>query len=203
MPAKPESNHHNAARSSLMVLIIGLFLLAMPPFVLSEMTAMTDHELSRVTGHGFSKFSLTHENGLDIARVALNIQASTWSEIDSMKLGYWDNGGGTGWDQEWTGVSLGSESTDMVFTDFVLQAEFVNVDNAATRELKSLSVGFESATGTLSGNFASLSRTNGAARAADGAATYVFNGNPFMLHLNMDGANPGIWFDFGGAVRMP
>jgi hypothetical protein len=170
------------------------------------MAAMSDDELASVTGSGFSDFSLTNANGLDIARIDLNLQAATYATMDSLKMGYWDNNGsGTaGWDQNWLGVSVGSDTTDMVLSGFVLQAEFVNIDNAATRELKSITLGFQSATGTLSANFSSFSKLSGTSgRINDGEATYTFADDPFMIHIDVDGDNPGIWFDFGSASRTP
>jgi hypothetical protein len=165
------------------------------------MAAMSDDELSQVTGHGFSEFTLTNVDGVDIARIDLNLQASTYATMDSLKMGYWDNDG-TGWDQNWLGVSIGSDSTDMVLNGFVLQAEFTNIDNADIRALKSVTMGFQSATGTLSGTFASLSELeSGYSRESVGAATYTFDGDPILMHINVDGENPGIWFDFGSATR--
>ncbi|WP_155302745.1 hypothetical protein [Desulfosarcina widdelii] len=167
------------------------------------MAAMTDDELARVTGHGFSEFTLTNVDGVDIARIDLNLQASTYATMDSLKMGYWDNGG-TGWDQNWLGVSIGSNETDMVLSGFVLQAEFTDIDNAAIRELKSITMGFQSATGTLSANFASLSELtveNASRDSSISDATYTFTGGPLMLHINVDGTNAGIWFDFGTATR--
>lgn len=194
-------------RRILVPMILVVFsLLCLPTRGACEMAAMTDDELAAITGHGFSDFSLTLASGtgeFDIARVDLNLQASTYATMDSLKMGYWNNGG-DGWDQNWLGVSVGSQSTDMVLNGFVLQAEFVNVNDAATRELKSITMGFQSATGTLSANFASLSELAGTSgRINDGEATYAFNGGPLMLHINVDGANPGIWFDFGTATRTP
>ena len=183
-------------------MILALSFLCLPSFGTCEMAAMTDDELAQVTGYGFSEFTLTNADGLDIARIDLNLQASTYATMDSLKMGYWDNGS-QGWDQNWLGVSIGSDSTDMVLSGFVLQAKFVNVNDAATRELKSITMGFQSATGTLSANFASISElTSDVSR--DGSvseAIYTFNGGPLMLHINVDGDNPGIWFDFGTATR--
>ncbi|MCB2149464.1 MAG: hypothetical protein KQI81_23490 [Deltaproteobacteria bacterium] len=201
MPALPEFKKPDAIRRALIAITIAMFIAGLPFSGLCEMSAMTDNELSQITGHGFSEFSLTNVDGLDIARISLNMQASTWAEMDSMKMGYWDNGSGMGWDQNWTGVSMGSETTDMILSNFVIQTEFVNVNDAATRQLKSITIGYENVTGTLSGNFASLSRTTGAARTDEGAATYVFNGDPFLLHINVEGDNPGVWLDFGNAVK--
>ena len=165
-----------------------------------EMAAMTDDELSEITGHGFTDFSLTTANGLDIARIDMNLQAATYATIDSLKLGYWDNGSGVGWDQNWLGVSLGTNAEDLVLTNFFLQAEFININDAANRQLKTIEVGFQQVYGTISADFASLSQ-GAASREAAGVATYTFNGDPFVLRISVDSANPGISFDFGGAVR--
>lgn len=185
------------------ILVLSLFFL--PSLGTCEMAAMTDEELAAITGHGFSEFSLTNVGELDIARIDLNLQASTYATMDSLKMGYWDNNesGTAAWDQNWLGVSIGSDSTDMVLSGFVLQAEFTDIDNAAIRELKSITVGFQSATGTLSANFASLSElTSDVSRDSTvGQDTYTFTGGPLMLHINVDGDNPGIWFDFGTATR--
>jgi len=184
-------------------MILILSLLCLPSWGACEMAAMSDDELAAITGHGFSEFSLTNVDGVDIARIDLNMQAATYATMDSLKMGYWDNNNGTGWDQNWLGVSIGSDATDMVLNGFVLQAEFTNINDAATRQLKSITMGFQSATGTLSANFDSLSElTSDVSRdASAGSATYTFNGDPFMLHINVDGDNPGIWFDFGTATR--
>ena len=183
------------------LMILALSLLCLPSRGVCEMAAMSDDELSQVTGHGFSEFTLTNVDGVDIARIDLNVQASTYATMDSLKMGYWDNDG-TGWDQNWLGVSIGSDSTDMVLNGFVLQAEFTNIDNADIRALKSVTMGFQSATGTLSGTFASLSELeSGYSRESVGAATYTFDGDPILMHINVDGDNAGIWLDFGSATR--
>ncbi len=188
-------------------MVLALALLCLPAPGTCEMAAMTDDELSQVTGHGFSDFSLTlaSETGeYDIARIDLNLQASTYATMDSLKMGYWTNASdNTGWDQNWLGVSIGSTNADMVLSGFVLQAEFENVNNAAIRELKSVTLGFQSATGTLTANFASLSElgANVSRDSTVGEETYTFTDDPFMIHINVDGNNPGIWFDFGTASR--
>ncbi|BBO68032.1 hypothetical protein DSCA_19620 [Desulfosarcina alkanivorans] len=169
------------------------------------MTILGDRALSSITGHGFSAVSLSRENGQDIARVALDIQSDTWTEIDSLKMGHWDNGLGPGWDQNWVGVSMGSASAELALADFVFQACFVNIGDDQARELKGITVGFERVNGTLSGVFPSISLVSGvdpvSPREDIGPATYVFDGDPFLLHINADGDTPGVWFDFGAAER--
>jgi hypothetical protein len=183
-------------------MILVLSLLCLPSRGACEMAAMSDNELSQVTGHGFSDFTLTNVDGVDIARVDLNLQASTYATMDSLKLGYWDNtgAGNLGWDQNWLGVSVGSITEDMVLSQFFLQAEFTNINDEATRQLKTIELGFQQAYGTLSADFASLSQ-GVLSREAAGAATYTFDGDPLILRISVDEANPGIWFDFGTATR--
>ncbi len=82
----------------------------LPPPAGADMTRMTEEELSAVTGHGFSSFTLTQDNGVDIARMDLNMRAETFTEIDSMKLGYY----GGGWDENWLGLSMGSSENDLI-----------------------------------------------------------------------------------------
>jgi hypothetical protein len=186
-------------------MILVLSLLCLPSRGACEMAAMSDNELSQVTGHGFSDFTLTlasDPSEYDIARVDLNLQASTYATMDSLKLGYWDNtgAGNLGWDQNWLGVSVGSITEDMVLSQFFLQAEFTNINDEATRQLKTIELGFQQAYGTLNADFASLSQ-GVLSREAAGAATYTFDGDPLVLRISVDEANPGIWFDFGSATR--
>jgi hypothetical protein len=184
-----------------LVWVFSVVLFLSPATGVCQMAALSDAELAGITGNGFTDFSLTHVDGLDVARIDLNMQTATYATMDSMKMGNWDNGSGTGWDQNWLGVSMGTESTDMVLNDFVLQAEFTNIDDSTARELKSITIGYQSVTGTLSANFSSISLMPGTSRTDEGQATYVFDGDPFLLHINVDGVNQGVWLDFGDAVK--
>ena len=185
-------------------MILVLSLLCLPTRGTCEMAAMTDDELAQVTGHGFADFSLTNVDGLDIARIDLNLQAATYATMDSLKLGYWDNdttgAGNLGWDQDWTGVSLGTAGQDLLLTQFFLQAEFTDINDSSIRQLKTIEVGFQQAYGTLTADFASLSQGT-TSREAAGTATYTFDGHPLVLRIHVDGDTPGISFDFGGATR--
>ncbi len=121
----------------------------------ADMTAMTDEELSAVTGHGFSSFTLTQENGIDLARVDLNMRAETFTEIDSMKLGYY----GGGWDENWLGLSMGSNENDLVLGGFYFEAQFVDLDDPSNRQLKEVTIGWTSVTGTITAEFNSFTGT--------------------------------------------
>ncbi len=46
------------------------------------MDLLNDDALSKITGHGFSSFSVTHENGLNIARMNPDIRATTFTETE-------------------------------------------------------------------------------------------------------------------------
>ena len=181
-------------------LILVLFII--PGEALCEMVAMDDMALSQITGHGFSNFSLTHDaaSGMDIARVDLNLQADAYATIDSMKMGYWDNGTGIGWDQNWNGVTMGSVAQDLALNGFFIETQFTDIDDATARQLKTIEIGFKQAYGTLSADFSSLSLKN-STRENAGAATYTFNGDPLVMRITVDSDNPGVAFDFGDAVR--
>lgn len=86
------------------------------------MNRLDDGELSAITGHGFSSFSVTHENGLDIVRMNLDIRANTFTEIDSLKMGHYDNGAGAGWDQNWLGTDMGEDANHLNLSGFFMEA---------------------------------------------------------------------------------
>jgi hypothetical protein len=139
-------------RNSLGFALAAAFFL-LPALAGADMTPMTDDELSSVTGHGFSSFTLTQENGLDIARMDLDIRARTFTEIDSMKLGYYAGG----WDENWLGFSMGSSENDLTLGGFYFESQFVDIDDASTRQLKRVTIGWASVTGTISASFSSFS----------------------------------------------
>lgn len=188
-------------RRNLIVMALMMAQLCSPFCAYSEMSAMSNEELSAIACHGFSEFSLTNVDGVDIARVDLGIQADTYSTIDSLKMGYWDNGSSLGWDQNWNNVSAGSDSQDLQLNGFFFQAEFTDIDNSATRQLKSVTIGFTDVTGTLTGDFSSITLLNGGTvRDSVGNATYTFNNDSLILTINADGDNAGVNFDFGNAT---
>jgi len=118
-----------------------------------SMVQMSDNELSDVTAAGFSSF--TWDNSIpdiSVATAYLNIQTSTFTEIQSLKMGYHNSG----WDEDWTNVSLGSSTQDLVCKGFTIQASFSNLTDPATRTLNSLTVGTPSMTGPISAYFNSF-----------------------------------------------
>ena len=114
-----------------------------------SMVQMKDDELSDVNAAGFSSFTLTD----DVTRAYFNVEAQTFTEIQSLKMGYYNNG----WDEDWTNVSLGSSTEDLICKGLYIEASFSNISDGATRTLNSLKVGTPSMTGPITANFNSFS----------------------------------------------
>ncbi len=190
---------HPAALLAVMFLLLALG--AAP--AMADLKEMSDTELADITGHGFSQF--THSG--DMVRADFDVTASTYTEIASLKMGYWDNGNGQGWDQNWTGVQLGSAAQDIVLHGFYIEAAFDNLADPANRQLKSLFIGFNHVSGDLKARFESLSQvaTNGGAdnvRADLGERTFRFNDTELRFSLELEGDHKGIWVRFGEGTTL-
>jgi len=185
------------SRGILLIFLATLFLAVCSPAAFAGMTVMSDSELSEITGYGYSDFTLTYDDitGYDIARIDLNQSVSTYTDIDSMKLGYYDNGTGLGWDQNWTLVSLGSAAQDLVMKNLFVRAEFQNINDPVNRQLKTVTVGFTDVTGDITANFESLSLMGAAPRQPLGQNTLNFLNSPLALKFVLDGPDRGIWLD--------
>lgn len=181
----------------LFLLLVAVCLMCYPAPASSAMKVLSDSALSEITGFGYSDFTLFHDDvtGYDIARIDLNQSVSTFTEIDSMKLGYYDNGTGLGWDQNWTNVSVGTAAQDLFMNGLFFRAEFENINDPVNRQLKSLTVGFTDVTGDLTADFQSLSLAGAAPRQMIGLNTLNFLNTPLALKIIMDGTERGIWLD--------
>lgn len=201
----------NRGTRGLITLILAtamLILLASPVHAFSE---MSDDELSQVTGEGYSSF--TFEN--DIARAYFNIEARTFTEIESLKMGYYDDGATLGWDEDWTNVSLGSSTQDLVCKGFYIEAKFSNLADPATRTLDYLKVGTPSMTGPISATFNSFSGhiESGGVVAIDGrrlnlgTRTITSTNSEFFMQLTLNpdptGPQKGWWFSWNNATITP
>ncbi len=177
-----------------------------------SMVQMSDEDLSGVTAAGFSSFTL--ENG--VARAYFNIEASTFTEIDSLKMGYYSDdplvnprGLPLGWDQDWQGVSLGSSTEDLYCKGLFIEASFSNISDPASRTLDSLKIGTPSMTGPISANFVSFSGhienpTDGVLvdgmRLNLGQRTIYSTNSEFSIQLSRTGEHAGWWFYWNNAT---
>jgi len=206
---------YKAASRKIGIFLAGFILLAgaaiAPPSLCAGMHELSDGELSSVTANGFSSFTLsTDTNGNSL--VSLNfsgVTLSTWTEIQSMKMGYYNNGTTTAWDNDWTNVSLGTQSTDLVAQGLYIKAGFSgDITNPATRQLEYVQIGTTSLTGDVSANFNSFSGTldNGVTninRTNLGAATITSSGGGFYLSLQRSGSQMGYTFNWSSATKTP
>ncbi|MCX5852547.1 MAG: hypothetical protein NT072_10930 [Deltaproteobacteria bacterium] len=180
----------------------------------AQMLQLNDEDLAATYAAGFSNFSVT--NGY--ATAVLNINASTYTEIDSLKLGYYNDGSTTGWDQDWEDVKIygtPKDSTkDFTTTGLIIEAKFTNIDDPATRQLDYVKLGVKSATGDITANFISLSgdidngsdstpEYNGHRITTIGNKTITFNSSEFEIKLSASGANKGFWVHFTNATVAP
>jgi hypothetical protein len=129
----------------------------------AQMALLSDVELDSLYATGFSNFSIT--NG--IARMEFNINFSTYTEIDSLKLCYHDyackakgasgnwHPGVFGWDEDWENVALGSSDEPLIGEGLILEAKFSNISNPALRSLESLRIG-TNLQGSISADFNSF-----------------------------------------------
>ena len=139
---------------SLGILAIAVFFLVLYPFAAwAEMELISDENLKEVRGQGVISFT---RDG-DTLKAAFDIGIETYTQIDSFKLGYYNDGTSLGWDQDWTNVSLGSPSKNLEIHGFYIQAVFYNIDDPATRGLQSVTIGTTNMSGTISATFNSFS----------------------------------------------
>lgn len=162
----------------------------------AEMHLLEDKALSDVTASGFSQFTLTR-GAVDIARIDLNLAVSTYTEAQSLQMGYWDNGSGRNWDQNWQTLALGSQANDLVLNGFVLETTFNDISDPANRTLQSITMGFSDVTGTISADLTSFTGTiKGVAheRANLGVTSITLANQPFLVTLEVD---DGVSFKIG------
>ena len=147
----------------LYLIIFTAFALISSPAAHAQMTCLSDAELSSVHAAGFSSFSII--NGL--ARADLNINISTYTEIDSLKMGHWNIGSGLGWDEDWTDVVLGEDradpTKDLKLRGIFIETQFTNIDNPATRTLDYVRIGTPNIDGKISATFNSFTGDVGGA----------------------------------------
>ena len=191
-----------------LILVLTLLMLFSWP-VQAAMNEMSEEALSEITGEGFSSFTLI--NG--IAKASFNITASTFTEIESLKMGYYNDGTALGWDEDWQGVSFGSQDTDLVCNGLYIEAKFTNITDKKTRTLDYIKVGTPDMTGPISANFVSFSGYianptdgilyNGHRITTIGQATITSTNSEFYLKLENAGLEKGWWAFWNNATVGP
>jgi hypothetical protein len=199
---------YKAASRKIGIFLAGFILLAgaaiAPPSLCAGMHELSDGELSSVHGAGFSTFTL---EGNTVTLNFSGVTLSTWTEIQSMKMGYYLKGT-TAWDNDWTSVSLGTSATDLKAAGLYIKAVFSNITDPAARQLEYVQIGTTSLTGDVSANFNSFSGTldNGVtniSRTNLGAATITSGGGGFCLSLQRSGSQMGYTFNWSSATKTP
>jgi hypothetical protein len=203
---------YKAASRKIGIFLTGFILLAgmaiLPSLSAAGMNELSDGEMAAIYAKGFSSFTL---DGNTVNINFTGVTLSTWTEIQSMKMGYYLKGGTTAWDNDWTNVSLGTSSTDLVAQGLYIKAGFSgDITNPATRQLEYVQIGTTSLTGPISANFNSFSGTldNGVtnfSRTNLGAATITSGGGGFNLTLSRNGVGNqmGYSFNWVGATKTP
>ena len=168
---------------------------------------LTDSEMADVYAYGFSTFTRDDVTGLVRADFQ-GMDLRTWTEISSLKTGYYNNGTTTGWDNDWTNVSLGSSGADLVAKGLYVEMGFSNINDPGTRKLEYLRIGTNDLTGTISANFNSFSGTvdNGVtnmSRANLGAASISSTNSGFFISLERDSSTGGYKFHWNNATITP
>jgi hypothetical protein len=200
---------YKAASRKIGIFLAGFILLAgaaiAPPSLCAGMHELSDGELSSVHGAGFSTFTL---DGNTVTFNFSGVTLSTWTEIQSMKMGYYLKDT-TAWDNDWTTVSLGTSATDLKAAGLYIKAGFSgDITNPAARQLEYVQIGTTSLTGPVSANFNSFSGTldNGVtniSRTNLGAATITSGGGGFCLSLQRSGSQMGYTFNWSSATKTP
>ncbi len=180
-----------------------------------SMVQLSDEELSETVAAGFSQFTIND----GVVRAQFNITAQTFTEIESLKMGYYDDGLGLpnslDWDQNWLNVSLGSSTTPLICDGLFIEARFTNIGDPTTRTLETLRVGTPSMTGPINADFISFSgriASGGVAvveghRLNLGTRTITSTASEFYMQLSTvavePGQSPGWWFSWDNATITP
>jgi hypothetical protein len=169
----------------------------------ADLREMSVSEMSDITGTGFSMFTVEGNR----VRADFNILAETYTEIDSLKMGYWENADGLGWDQNWTQVKMGTPAQDMTMRGFFLEATFDHLSDPVNRRLTGVFFGFREVTGELQANFESLSRIGVGGdedqrRLNPGLQTFQFSNSELRISFQLEGENKGIWVRFGEGTSL-
>jgi len=220
------------------LILITLTLIVLPSPALCELKSLDDDGLSEVYAEGFAEFQINDlGGGLTETYALFNIRADTYTEVDSLKLGYHneydykDPTPAYAWDEDWVNVQIGKIETgslsddagfydpteDFIAEGLYLRAEFTNINNSATRQLKTFAFGVKHAQGDIKAVFNQFSGTIN-----DGAGAPEYNGHDlnlgpmtitsdptgsgtggFEISLSIDTYDKGYWVTFDNAIVTP
>ncbi len=208
-----------------------LITIVLPVNGFCELKALDDNGLSDIYATGFTDFAINNlGGGISETYAWFNINTYQYTEIESLKLGYHDEydykdpNPGFAWDEDWENVVFGSDfedpSQDFRTEGVYFSAEFENIDDPTTRQLKSITWGANDAYGELSADFISYSgyidnsdnntpeyNGHGLNLGAQTITAGDFNSDSdaseFSITLSLDGFDKGYWVTFTEATVTP
>jgi hypothetical protein len=201
----------NKVKTSNLLYLAGLFFLCFiitPDNSSAELKPLSQTEMKDTTGQqGFTDFSIIKNT----ARAFIDIHIETAGTIESIKAGY--NGG---WNNDFTGIKIGSDETPITIDGLVFMADFDNI-HKTNRSLKTVILGTNRIQGSISANINSYTGVyNDALIGGSGIpvecnrkklgdnTTFNYNSNiseaenmGFFMIFSMDGTDPGLKFVSG------
>lgn len=190
------------------VMLFFLCLIYKPGNVSAELTALSKTEMKEATGQqGMTNYSVEG----NIARLFVDVHIETAGTIDSIKTGHYSGG----WDNDFTGVTIGSDANPVTVDGMVFIADFDNI-NSSNRSLQTVVMGTNRIQGSVSATMNSYTGvyndalTGGSGNAVYcnrtnlGNTTFNFDSNisetenmGFFMVYTFDGVNPGVNFISG------
>jgi hypothetical protein len=143
----------------------------------AQMRALTDSEMSTVSGQGLFSVSNSSYNGFDFTRIALDADVTLNANLANLRLGEYNYGprNGSGADLDISALRFGrSDAGDaqrlVQITNPYFEFVYRNIGNAGQREVVGMRLGFDSIAGDIGLKIATLS---GAMRIDAGAAGVI------------------------------
>lgn len=177
------------------------FCLAAAASAPAEIRELTENELSDVYCQGATNIYI-EENTV---RVFLDMHMETYGEIDSVKAAHYEKDGASGWDIDWTAMTLGEAMDIPLITDgLVIRTEFDDIDSN-DKKLKRIIIGSNNMNGRISGEFTTSTGAVHPEVVGDtGTDPIVMNrgaelqayehldiaDNGFFIDINFDGQSP-------------
>jgi len=166
------------------------FIMSSPVCFAPTKEVMSDLELSNVEGQALiNVVESSNVNGsTDVIRVNMGIDWTLQAYVGSVKLGYYNNGKTTDWDENITNLFLGSvdRSSSLILSGLYLEVGFDNLSNDATRKLNYIELGTNSATGSVTGTMNTVSALMAAGNGGsnNGVVTRLADGSTKTITFN-------------------